>query len=127
MRRLLWAFVLTFAVSLAAALGLRLSSEATGVIIGVIAGASAGIPVSLILLAALRRRDSQTESQASMAGRGHEYGAAYPPVLIIQGAGQSPSWTPASGARLMRADSFGPGQGYGPRQFTLVGGEHWED
>jgi hypothetical protein len=127
MRRLLWAFVLTFAVSLAAALGLRLSNEATGVIVGVIAGASAGIPVSLILLAALRRRDSPTESQASMSVRGHEYGSAYPPVLIIQGGGQSPSWPPAPGARTMTSQSYGPGPGLGTRQFTLVGGELWED
>ena len=127
MRRILWAFVLTFAVSLAAALGLRVSSEATGVIIGVFAGAFAGIPVSLILLAALRRRDGPTESQGSLAARGHEYGAAYPPVLIIQGGGHSPSWPPSSGARLMTSGSFGPGEGCGTRQSTVVGGERWEE
>jgi hypothetical protein len=84
MRKAVIAISMAFAVTLAAVVGNRMSAEAMAVVIGVVCGVGAGIPMSLLILLVLNRRDRQlVEPTHEQLGSRH---AAYPPVVVIQGS-----------------------------------------
>ncbi len=74
---------IAFAVILAAVMGLRMSDDAISVVVGVFCGAAAGIPMSLLLLAVLGRRQNPNEEMYSRGMGAHS--RTYPPVVVIQG------------------------------------------
>jgi hypothetical protein len=108
-------FALVFGVTLAVFVGRQMTAEAMAVVVGVVCGVAAGIPTSLLLLAALTRRDRQHEEELDQ----QQAGRTYPPVVVIQGG--NPQTLPN-----------GPQAGYWPalqaappvqRQFHVVGGD----
>ncbi len=113
MPRLVILVLLAFAVTLAAIIGMRLSAESIAVVLGVVCGVAAGIPMSLLILFVSGRRDNHVqETDYRPTGRG----AAYPPVVVIQGGAPAPNqlippYYP-SGATAYEPDR---------RQFHLVG------
>ena len=113
--RLFVALGLVFMVTLAVVVGKRMSAEAMAVVVGVVCGVAAGIPTSLLLLAALTRRDRQRLEEAGQQARF----ANYPPVVVIQGG--APQALPAG----MQA-GYWPSTTMGPssqRQFHVVGND----
>ena len=76
--------LLAFVVTLGVVVGNRMSADAMAVVVGVVCGVAAGIPMSVLLMLALNRRQRQADepSDSQMSGR---Y-ATYPPVVVIQGA-----------------------------------------
>jgi hypothetical protein len=84
MRKVGVLLLLAFAVTLAIVVGDRMSTDAMAVVVGVVCGVAAGIPMSLLLMLALRRRDRDAEGplRAQMDAR---YAAPAPPVVVIQG------------------------------------------
>ena len=82
--------LLAFVVTLGIIVGSRMSMEAMAVVVGVVCGVAAGIPMSLLLMVALRRRERPAEEAACtpMAGR---YAPASPPVVVIQGGSPAAS------------------------------------
>jgi len=75
--------LLAFAVSLGAVVGNRMSADAMAVVVGVVCGVAAGMPMSVLLMLALNRKQRQSEEPAICQGNGRY--APYPPVLVIQG------------------------------------------
>ncbi len=75
--------LLAFVVTLGVIVGSRMSMEAMAVVVGVVCGVAAGIPMSLLIMLALRRRERQADepSGTQMAARF----PASPPVVVIQG------------------------------------------
>ena len=115
MRRVGLLLLLAFVVSLAVVVGGRMSTDAMAVVVGVVCGVAAGIPMSVILMLALHRRDRQAQDLAysQMSGR---QTAASPPVVVIQGGtpssnAQSPPYYP------LHAPIDGPVR----RQFRVIG------
>jgi len=84
MGRVALLMLLVFVVTLAIVVGSRMSTEAMAVVVGVVCGVAAGIPMSVLLLVALNRRQHQPEEPAygQVAGR---YATPYPPVVVVQG------------------------------------------
>ena len=82
--------LLAFAVTLAIVVGDRMSTDAMAVVVGVVCGVVAGMPMSVLLMLALRRRDRGAEEPPHATG-GMRYGVPGPPVVVIQGG------TPAAG------------------------------
>jgi hypothetical protein len=81
--------LVAFAVTLAVVVGNRMSAEAMAVVVGVVCGVAAGIPMSMLLLLVLNRRERQGEGQSYE--RLGERPNAYPPVVVIQGGTAMPS------------------------------------
>jgi hypothetical protein len=105
-----------FAITLAVVVGKQMSTEAMAVVVGVVCGVAAGIPTSVLLLVVLNRREQHRYDDRQ---RGRQEGN-YPPVVVVQGGGQT-AGLPA-----------GPQAGYWPmaapgpsmhRQFNVVGGD----
>lgn len=84
MRKVAVVLLLAFVVTLAVVVGGRMSTDAMAVVVGVVCGVAAGIPMSVLLMLALHRRDRQAEEPpyAQMGGR---YAVPSPPVVVIQG------------------------------------------
>jgi hypothetical protein len=104
-----------FSITLAIVVGKEISTEAMAVMVGFVCGIAAGIPTSVLLLVALYRRDRHRSDEEESQARQN----AYPPVIVIQGGGQS-GLPP------------GPHEGYWPisnpgpsvsRQFQVLGGD----
>lgn len=93
MRRVGLLLLLAFVVTLAVVVGGRMSTDAMAVVVGVVCGVAAGIPMSVILMLALHRRDRQAEDLAysQMSGR---HTVPSPPVVVIQGG--APASAPLS-------------------------------
>jgi hypothetical protein len=89
MRRAVIAISFAFAVALAVVVGNRMSTEAMAVVVGVVCGVAAGIPMSMLILLALNRRDRQTADLGY--GQLGRRSASYPPVVVIQGGSPMPS------------------------------------
>lgn len=89
MRKMATIVSLGFAVTLAAVIGSRMSAEAMAVVVGVVCGVAAGIPMSLLILMVLNRKQPNAEerSYGQMAAR---YGPN-PPVVVIQGGSPAPN------------------------------------
>lgn len=84
MGRVVVLLLLAFVVTLGIIVGSRMSMEAMAVVVGVVCGVAAGIPMSLLILVALRRRERQAEELPYSPASGR-YPVASPPVVVIQG------------------------------------------
>jgi hypothetical protein len=76
--------LVAFAVTLAVVVGGRMSTDAMAVVVGVVCGVAAGIPMSVLLMLALRRRDRESE-ESLRTQTDARYAAPAPPVVVIQG------------------------------------------
>lgn len=76
MRVLAKVMVIVFAAALGVGLAYRMTPEAMAVVVGVVFGVLATIPVSLILLAVVRRHRGDSEGRDLRPGP--------PPVVVIQ-------------------------------------------
>lgn len=92
MGRAVTAILIAFAVVLAVIVGFRMSAEAMAVVVGVVCGVAAAIPMSVLILLIMNRRNSQ-ETELYAGGR-H---GAYPPVVVIQGGQVQPQNPPLLG------------------------------
>ena len=126
MRKAAIVVALGFVVTLAAIIGMRMSAEALAVVVDVVCGVAAGIPVSLLLLAATRRHQRQAEDDYEPHGQRAMRSGAYPPVVVIQGGTQAPSWSGAYGANQLQSPFYGTAVEASPRKFRVVGEERWE-
>jgi hypothetical protein len=114
----LWGAV-AFGVALAVVIGVRLDQAALAVVVGVACGVGASIPISLLIISVLRRRDASEDRRAP---RNTTYGAAQsPPVVLV---------APPTAAQLPQPSSWSgslvtplPAQ----RQFKVIGEEGVED
>ncbi len=124
MRKLVALLLGIFVVTSVTAIGARMSGEAIAVIVGVVCGAAAGIPVSLLILAATRRpRHYDTHDPY---GPDTARAGSYPPVVVIQGGAQAPSWPSVYGNNQMQPPLFGASEDLAPRHFRVVGADEWE-
>jgi precorrin-6B methylase 2 len=108
-------FAFVFGVTLAVFVGKQMSAEAMAVVVGVVCGVAAGIPASLLLLAAVTRRDRQRAQDLEQNLRQN----GYPPVVVIQGG------APQALPQGPQAGYWPGGQPLAPvpRQFHVVGGD----
>jgi hypothetical protein len=104
---------LVFAVTLAVVVGKQMSAEAMAVVVGVVCGVAAGIPTSLLLMAAVTRRERQRVEEMDQFRRQ----SSYPPVVVIQG-GAPQALPPGPQAGYWPAPAPGPML---QRQFHVVG------
>lgn len=108
--RKLWVLAAVFLAGLGVVIGNRMSTEAVGVVVGVVLGVAAGIPMVLLVMLFVARRDRKDEEQRRSAN-------AYPPVIVVNGNGQM---------QPMRSQYMPPAVNYsgdGQRAFTLIGEE----
>ncbi len=126
MRRVLILLVLAFVVTSTAVVGARMSPQAMAVVVGVVCGASAGIPVSLLILATTRRRNRYDENGYPSYGRPDARSGAYPPVVVIQGGSQPPSWSPMYGPSQLQPPFYGTAVDPMSRKFRVVGDQEWD-
>jgi len=126
MRKAVILLALGFVVTLAAIIGTRMSAEAMAVVVGVVCGVASGIPVSLLLLSAARRHQRQAQDDYEPYGQRAMRSGAYPPVVVIQGGTQAPSWPGAYGANQLQSPFYGTAAEASPRKFRVVGEEQWE-
>jgi len=115
LKRMMILVPLVFAATLAMVVGRRMSAEAMAVVVGVVCGVAAGVPMSVLVMTVLSRRDRQPE-QPCYSGLLSERHGAYPPVVVIQGG------APMTGGSVqpyypLHAAVSGPAT----RQFHLVG------
>jgi hypothetical protein len=126
MRRILILLVLAFVVTSTAIVGARMSAQAMAVVVGVVCGASAGIPVSLLILAATRRRNRYDETGYVPYARHDTRSGAYPPVVVIQGGSQPPGWSAMYGPSQLQPPFYGTAADSMSRKFHVVGDQDWE-
>jgi anti-sigma factor RsiW len=119
LRRIGLILSLVFAVALAVVVGSRMSAEAMAVVVGVVCGVAAGIPTSVLLMAAMSRRERH---QYEKSGQQRQAGN-YPPVVVIQGG--APQALPP-GQQAGYWPSLPPGP-QAHRHFHVVGGEELTD
>jgi hypothetical protein len=110
---------LLLAAALAVVVANRMGPEALSVVVGVICGVAAGIPTSLLLLAAMSRR----ERRRYATSRRHSQAGNYPPVVVIQGG------VPQTLRPGQRADHWpsSPPRPQAQSRFHVVGGEDLVD
>jgi hypothetical protein len=85
--------LLVFVVTLAVVVGERMSTDAMAVVVGVVCGVAAGIPMSVLLMLALRRRDREAQ-EAMYAQTKAQYPGPNPPVVVIQGGAPAANLPP---------------------------------
>lgn len=106
--RKLWILLAAFLVGLGVIVGSRMSAEAMGVVVGVVLGVAASIPMALLIMLFVARREKKETQRRD---------SAYPPVVIVTpGGGQAQS------ARMPYLPPAGYG-GEGHRAFTVIGDE----
>jgi hypothetical protein len=103
--------IIAFAITLGILVGQRLSSEALAVVVGVVLGVLASVPVSILLLVAVRvmNRRPEPEKPAKPAQ------PQYPPIIVVTPGGQPSlpvvqqdpgvaegSWRPAEARPMFR-------------------------
>lgn len=107
-----------FAATLAYVVGVRLSESAMAVVIGVVFGVAASIPMSLILLFALRRADAYREPRTSSGRQQPTIIVAPPPIP----GNQVNPWGSMSGqVYLPPFEDEADGQSARRRRFRVVG------
>jgi hypothetical protein len=97
-----------FLVGLGIVVGNRMSAEATGVVVGVVLGVAASVPMALLIMLFVSRRERKVEEPRPPQPN-------YPPVVIVNpGNGQ---------VQGMRGPYLPPANftGAGSRAFTVVG------
>ena len=107
--RKVWILIAMFLAGLGVVIGNRMSTEAMGVVVGVVLGVAAAIPMALLVMLFVARKDKKEEDRRT-AG-------AYPPVIVISGNGQT---QPMRMPYMSPPANFG---GDGQRAFTLIGDE----
>jgi hypothetical protein len=115
MRQTVTVVGLVFVVALAVVVGRQMSTEAMAVVIGVVCGVVASIPTSVLLLAALTRRE---RARVEEEGRQGSHDSA-PPVVVIQGGG-------SPGLPMIPPSGYWPMPTHEPaaeREFRIVGGD----
>jgi hypothetical protein len=130
MKRWLLVGGLLFVAIMAFRISERLSADALGMGLGVLFGIIAGVPTAMLVLAAARRKDENTENSRPMA-RAHQlgYGGPYaslppqPPVIILAANGM-PMQTGQSyaGYETSMPMLTGPVNGAAGRDFRMIGG-----
>jgi hypothetical protein len=123
MRNMIILLALTFVVTMTAIVGARMSAQTMAVVVGVVCGASAGIPVSLLILAATQRRKGYGDQGD---WRRERRTGTYPPVVVIQGGSQGPSWPSTYSPGQLQPPFYGTAVDASPRSFRVVGEEDWE-
>jgi hypothetical protein len=98
-----------FLAGLGVVIGNRMSTEAMGVVVGVVLGVAAAIPMALLVMLFVARKDKKEEERRTTG--------AYPPVIVISGNGQT---QPMRMPYMAPPANFG---GDGQRAFTLIGDE----
>jgi len=86
-----------------------------------VCGAAAGIPVSLLLLAAMQRRQHLEADDWSRGGAMRP--GSYPPVVVIQGGQPSTTWPGLKPHDSLQAPFYGAALDPAPREFRVVGGQ----
>lgn len=107
--RKIWILAAMFLAGLGVVIGNRMSVEAMGVVVGVVLGVAASIPMTLLVMLFLARKDKKEEDRRNSA--------AYPPVIVVTGNGQP---QPMRMPHMTPPANFG---GDGQRAFTLIGDE----
>ena len=107
--RKFWILAAMFLAGLGVVIGNRMSVEAMGVVVGVVLGVAASIPMTLLVMLFLSRKDKKEEDRRSAN--------AYPPVIVVTGNGQP---QPMRMPYMPPAANYG---GDGQRAFTLIGDE----
>ena len=107
-----------FGVALAVIIGVRLEQAALAALVGVVCGVGASIPTSLLIVAVLRRRDTQEQKRTRSA---EQQLARQPQVVVV---------APPAAPQLPQPASW-PGA-YVPdmsaqRQFSIIGEEETQD
>lgn len=105
--RKLWILAAMFVAGLGVMIGSQMSVESMGVVVGVVLGVTASIPMTLLVMMFLSRKDKKEEERRS--------NAAYPPVIVVTGNGQPQSMRMPY--MPLPANYGGDGQ----RAFTLIG------
>lgn len=112
MKRIIALAAIAFSVTMAVMLASKLSADALALVIGVVLGVVATIPVSVLVIYALRRSRNEPGPMPGQSPPG-----LYPPVVVVQPNGVTgPSWPQPAGPALP------PPSGSG-RRFNLIGGE----
>jgi hypothetical protein len=108
---------LAFSIALAIVVGKQMDTEAMAVVVGIVCGVAAGIPTSILLWVMISRREQHRVDDTVRRERQGQ--GPYPPVVVIQGAGQSglPSGPPAG------YWPSAPPSAHMDRQFQIVGGD----
>ncbi len=104
----LWILLAAFLVGLGVIVGSRMSSEAMGVVVGVVLGVAATIPMALLVMLFVARRERKEAQRRE---------SAYPPVVIV---------TPGGGHTQTPRMPYLPPAGFGGeghRAFTVIGDE----
>ena len=121
MKRVLILIILVFVGSAGWRIGNALSSDAISMAVGIFFGVLAGVPAALLVLASDRRRPDRAHPSRGMADHAMSHrqasyptygGSNQPPVIILNGAGQSmPGQQPHNGYTNQIIDGS-----YNPRQ-----------
>lgn len=107
---------LVFSITLAVVVGKEMSTEAMAVVVGVVCGVAAGIPTSMLLLVVLNRREQHLHGEREWQARQDRY----PPVIVVQGGGQSGGFPLGAQAGYWPMSTPGPPTS---RQFQVLGGD----
>jgi hypothetical protein len=108
---------IAFGVALAVIIGVRLEQAALAALVGVACGVGASIPTSLLIVAVLRRRDSQDQKRSQHAAQR----APQPPVVVV-----APPATPQLPQPASWPGAYVPDTSAG-RQFSIIGEEGIQD
>ena len=122
MRFLVSACLIAFAVGLGVTVAYRMHSEAMAVVVGVLCGVSASIPVSLLVLYAVR----QSQRQAAPAPAPPQPAVPPPqqpqtPQIIVVAPGMPNGQVPQWGYPGLPGPQSQPTPTRGPRDFTVIG------
>jgi hypothetical protein len=111
---------IAFGIALAIIVGLRLDNAALTAIVGMACGLGAAIPTSVLVISAVRRRDTQKYTRASH--NRWERATPSPPIVVLTPPGSSTQMN----NRDLVSLNYPPG---GPirRRFSVIGENEVED
>ncbi|MCW5850755.1 MAG: hypothetical protein KIT87_11830 [Anaerolineae bacterium] len=126
MRFLASACLIAFAVGLGVTVAYRMHSEAMAVVVGVLCGVSASIPVSLLVLYAVRQSQRQAgPTSLSPTAPPPKPAQAHPqpqaPQIIVVAPGMPQGQTFPWGYPGLPGPQGQPAPTRGPRDFTVIG------
>lgn len=123
MRFLVSACLIAFAVGLGVTVAYRMHSEAMAVVVGVLCGVSASIPVSLLVLYAVRQSQRQAAPPAPQPAAVPlpPQPQPQPPQIIVVAPGMPQGQTVPWSYPGLPGPPSQPGPTRGPRDFTVIG------